>query len=126
MTDEASRGGVRRGPTLWLLLTAVCCCGLFLIFVMGASAGGLDVREACGLAGQDYDEAYRAEHWQEPSRLFPLHNKCNASFDLVPAWINPTLVCLTVAAGACAITGMATARAGRARERAAVTGGDRR
>ncbi|WP_326754579.1 hypothetical protein OIE73_25330 [Streptomyces hirsutus] len=25
-------------------------------------------------------------------RLFPLHNKCNAEYDLVPAWVNPAIV----------------------------------
>lgn len=90
----------------WWVLAVACGCGLLLTFGAGAFAGGFDAREMCRMEGQVYDKAYRAEHWREPGRLFPLHNKCNAAFDLVPAWVNPTLVCLTVAAGACVTAGL--------------------
>ncbi|MCX5370292.1 hypothetical protein [Streptomyces sp. NBC_00103] len=86
---------VRRTPVFWLTLSVLSCVGLFLTWFWGAWSGGLDVAETCALLkGQKYDDAYRAEHWREPSRVFPLHNKCNASYDLVPAWVNPMLVLL--------------------------------
>ncbi|MDR6973565.1 hypothetical protein J2X68_000234 [Streptomyces sp. 3330] len=89
----------RRTPVHWLTLSALSCVGLFLTWFWGAWSGGLDVAETCTLLkGQKFDDAYRTEHWREPSRLFPLHNKCNASYDLVPFWINPTLVLLALLA----------------------------
>ncbi|MEU9432273.1 hypothetical protein [Streptomyces sp. NPDC048252] len=90
---------VRRTPVFWLTLSVLSCVGLFLTWFWGAWSGGLDVAETCALReGQNYDDAYRKEHWREPSQLFPLHNKCNASYDLVPAWVNPMLVLLALLA----------------------------
>lgn len=88
-----------RKPSLWVLLSVLSCACVPLVWFWGAFSGGLDVRETCELLeGQVYDDAYRAEHYREPGRLFPLHNKCNASYDLVPLWVNPTLVCLAIVA----------------------------
>ncbi|MER5192973.1 hypothetical protein ACWD3J_04095 [Streptomyces sp. NPDC002755] len=105
---------MRRTPVFWLTLSALSCVGLFLTWFWGAWSGGLDVAETCALLkGQKYDDAYRTEHWREPSQVFPLHNKCNASYDLVPAWINPTLVVLallavgSLIAGVCLLTAAA-------------------
>ncbi|MET8170712.1 hypothetical protein ABZT34_41910 [Streptomyces sp. NPDC005329] len=98
---------IGRTPVFWLTLSALSCVGLFLTWFWGAWSGGLDVAETCALLrGQKYDDAYRAEHWREPSRFFPLHNKCNASYDLVPAWVNPTLVLLALLAVGSLITGV--------------------
>lgn len=92
---NARAWSVRRTPVFWLTLSVLSCVGGFLTWFWGAWSGGLDVAETCALLkGQKYDDAYRAEHWREPSQLFPLHNKCNASYDLVPAWVNPMLVLL--------------------------------
>ncbi|WP_405686527.1 hypothetical protein [Streptomyces sp. NBC_00057] len=105
MSNDLGRGSEWRKPLRWLLLSVMPCFGLFCTWFWGAFSGGLDARETCELLeGQTYDSAYREENWQEPSRLFPLHNKCNASYDLVPAWINPTIVCLAVATAGCLIT----------------------
>ncbi|WP_314225554.1 hypothetical protein [Streptomyces zaehneri] len=100
-----------RTPVYWLTLSALSCVGLFLTWFWGAWSGGLDVAETCALLkGQKYDDAYRAEHWREPSQFFPLHNKCNASYDLVPVWVNPMLVLLAlVAAGSLIAAVWATA-----------------
>ncbi|MBO1269515.1 hypothetical protein [Arthrobacter cavernae] len=65
-------------------------------FMIGAWAGGHEVDETCAARGQTYDSGYRSENWQEPSRIFPMHNKCNAAYDLVPSWINPALVIFAV------------------------------
>jgi hypothetical protein len=64
-------------------------------------AGSWDPGESCDAAGQRYDDAYRAAHWREPARWFPLHNRCNAGYDLVPAWVNPAVVVLTLLAAGC-------------------------
>ncbi len=95
---------------------------LAIAFFVGIFAGGHEIDETCASAGQPIDEQYRAEHWREPGRLFPLHNKCNADYDLVPAWVNPTIVIVTslivVSAGAAvwsaATTRSRARRAGRA------------
>lgn len=101
-----------RKPHLWLLLSVASCVGGFVIWCWGVFSGGLDAQETCEiLRGQVYDDGYREEHWREPSRVFPLHNKCNASYDLVAAWINPTLVCLAVTAVGCLIAAAVLAAA---------------
>lgn len=83
----------------WFVATAAICAGAAAVtWFVGAFAGGLDVGEACQAAGAAYDDAYRSAHWREPSRLFPLHNRCNAGYDLVPAWVNPALVLLPLLA----------------------------
>ncbi|MFF1441871.1 hypothetical protein [Streptomyces sp. NPDC058295] len=95
---------MRRTPVFWLTLSALSCVGSFLTWLWGAWSGGLDVAETCTLLkGQKYDDAYRTEHWREPSQFFPLHNKCNASYDLVPFWVNPMLVLLALLAVGCLI-----------------------
>ncbi|MGW5214646.1 hypothetical protein ACWEQO_26540 [Streptomyces sp. NPDC004051] len=60
--------------------------------------------------GQKYDDDYRIRHADEADRWFPLHNKCNAEFDLVPAWVNPTVSSLAfltaTGAGMAVVTGV--------------------
>ncbi|MFF1544289.1 hypothetical protein [Streptomyces sp. NPDC058291] len=98
---------MRGGPFHWLTLSALSCGALFVTWLWGAWSGGLDVAETCTLReGQEYDDVYRAEHWREPSQVFPLHNRCNASYDLVPAWVNPTLVLLALLAAGSLVIGV--------------------
>lgn len=81
----------------WLKLTALTAFLLVTVFFQGAAAGGLDVAEACELrAGQTYDYEYRSHHTHEQHQLFPLTTKCNADYDLVPAWTNPALAVLAI------------------------------
>ncbi|MEU8792209.1 hypothetical protein [Streptomyces sp. NPDC048643] len=84
----------------WFLVTAgLCLVAMLVTWIVGALAGSsMDAEESCHAAGTTYDRAYRSVHWQEPSRWFPLHNKCNAGFDLVPVWVNPALVVLPLLA----------------------------
>ncbi|CAL9567841.1 hypothetical protein SUDANB176_04777 [Streptomyces sp. enrichment culture] len=124
MSGRADRGTSRRPPVFWFLSSALSCFALFVVWLWGAWSGGLDVAETCRLLhGQPFDPDYRGEHLDEPLRVFPLHNKCNASYDLVPAWINPTLVCLAVTATGCFVSGTVAvvarfrARVGWARRR---------
>ncbi|MEV4542951.1 hypothetical protein [Micromonospora echinaurantiaca] len=87
----------------WFVGTAgICAVATAVTWFLGAFAGSsLDAEESCHAAGVTYDDAYRSAHWREPSRWFPLHNKCNATHDLVPAWVNPALVVLPLLAAAC-------------------------
>jgi len=81
----------------WLKLTALSAFLLVVVFIQGVLAGGLDVAEACELgASQPYDHEYRSQHAHEQVQLFPLTTKCNAEYDLVPAWTNPALAVLAV------------------------------
>ncbi|AEW99223.1 hypothetical protein [Streptantibioticus cattleyicolor] len=88
----------------WFAGTAGLCLVLTgVTWLVGALSGtSLSREKSCHAAGADYDRAYQHDHWREASRWFPLHNKCNATYDLVPAWVNPTLVALPVAAVVCA------------------------
>src|SRR5690349_853162 len=66
----------------WFLATAVLCAGAAAVtWLVGVFSSGLDPEEACHAAGTSYDRAYRAAHWREPSRWFPLHDRCNADHD---------------------------------------------
>ncbi|MFJ4465909.1 hypothetical protein ACIP2X_00160 [Streptomyces sp. NPDC089424] len=48
--------------------------------------------------GETYDRAYRRANFEEYTRWFPLHDRCHAGYDLVPAWVNPVFVTLPVLA----------------------------
>lgn len=80
--------------------TRLCSVALFVglaSWARGVFGGGLDVREACLFVFHErYDETYRESHSEEFRKIFPLHNKCSAHYDLVPAWVNPTIVTCTV------------------------------
>lgn len=93
------RGPFWNRPMWWVRTLSVSLFTGAAAWLYGAASGGLDVEEACLLDhGQQYDAAYRAAHTEEVQRLFPLHNRCNASYDLVPAWVNPTVAaCFVVA-----------------------------
>ncbi|MEU8980256.1 hypothetical protein [Streptomyces sp. NPDC048309] len=90
------------GPAGWLALTAVAALLLGFTYAVGVFSGGHEIDETCAAAGWTYDERYRAEHWRDQRRLFPLHERCNAHDDLVPPWVNPALVVLFVALAGCA------------------------
>ncbi|MFD4628789.1 hypothetical protein ACFVYR_02655 [Streptomyces sp. NPDC058284] len=94
--------GVWRRSPLWFAVNAVILLlGTGITYLIGALAGGLDTGEECHRAGQAYDSAYRSAHFREFGRWYPLHEKCNADYDLVPAWVNPTLIVLPVLAALC-------------------------
>lgn len=86
----------RRKARAWLLFVLagvpLSLLGLLVSYCVGAFSGALSVRKSCRVHQEYYDDAYRAQHAGEMDRWFPLHNKCNADFDLVPAWVNPALV----------------------------------
>lgn len=83
---------------IFLSLAALC-----VTFVIGVTRAGNDITETCIAAGQTYDREYRAQNSEEASLWFPLHNKCNANYDVVPPWINPALVIFAILAVTCLI-----------------------
>ncbi len=87
----------------WFVVTAgLCLVATAVTWLIGGLAGNsLDAEESCRAIGATYDQSYRSTHWQEPSQWFPLHDKCNATYDLVPAWVNPALVGLPLLAVIC-------------------------
>jgi hypothetical protein len=87
----------------WFVVTAVLCFVTTVVtwIIGGLWGSSLDAEESCHAAGATYDRSYRSTHWQEPSRWFPLHDKCNATYDLVPPWVNPALVILPLLAAIC-------------------------
>ncbi|MDI5980071.1 hypothetical protein [Amycolatopsis magusensis] len=91
----------RLRPPAWLGLGVLALLGFAVTAFTGMWSGGKDIDETCAAAGQPLDQAYRARNWQEPGQFFPMHNKCNADYDLVPGWVNPGLVLFAVAAVVC-------------------------
>ncbi|MFJ9085113.1 hypothetical protein ACIRL3_22120 [Streptomyces sp. NPDC102384] len=115
-------------PGFWFGSSVVAGAMLVPTWFWGAFSGALDVAEACTLGeGQRFDESYRQELGRQPSGPFPLHNMCNASYDLVPGWVNPTLAGLAVvvagtliAAGVTAVVQLRRVLAERRRRMGAV------
>jgi hypothetical protein len=96
-------GGRWRHSAGWFAGTAVLLVlGTGVTYIIGSLAGAsLDPEESCHANGQTYDGAYRRANFGEYTQWFPLHDKCHATYDLVPPWVNPTLVVLPVLAAAC-------------------------
>ncbi|GHH84691.1 hypothetical protein GCM10018793_49830 [Streptomyces sulfonofaciens] len=102
-------GGLRTGswrrPMWWARVCSVSLLAGLASWLRGAFSGGLDIREACQFVHHEhYDAAYWQAHAREFRKLFPLHSKCNAHVDLVPAWVNPAVVsCAAVSLAAAAV-----------------------
>ncbi|WP_432068884.1 hypothetical protein [Streptomyces sp. C10-9-1] len=92
-----------RHRPIWFTGTAVLLLlGTAITYLIGSLSGAsLDPEEACHQAGQTYDRAYRRANFDEYTQWYPLHDKCHAGYDLVPAWVNPTLAALPVLAVLC-------------------------
>lgn len=91
------RDGSWRRPMWWTRLCSVALFVGFAAWVRGLFSGSYDVAEVCSLIHhENFDREYRSAHLAESRALFPLHNKCNAHYDLVPAWVNPTVVVCAV------------------------------
>ncbi|CAM5513907.1 Integral membrane protein OS=Streptomyces fumanus OX=67302 GN=GCM10018772_38650 PE=4 SV=1 [Streptomyces fumanus] len=59
------------------------------------------MREACEYDhGVRFDDKWNDALYAESQQFFPLHARCNADVDLVPAWINPTIIALVLLAAA--------------------------
>jgi hypothetical protein len=62
------------------------------VYFFGALSTGYDWGETCENVGERFDDSLEFDREDR----FPLSLRCNESFDLVPAWINPVLVALLV------------------------------
>ncbi|MGA5517884.1 hypothetical protein ACPCK2_16815 [Streptomyces pseudogriseolus] len=88
-------GTWRRDPAWFAWSAVLLLLGAGVTYLVGSLAGpSLDPEEACHRAGQTYDREYRRANFHEYTRWFPLHDRCHADYDLVPAWVNPALVAL--------------------------------
>lgn len=95
-------GTWRRSPAWFTWSALLLLLGAGVTYLVGSLAGGsLDPEEACHRAGETYDRAYRRANSEEYTRWFPLHDKCHAGYDLVPAWVNPVFAALPVLALFC-------------------------
>ncbi|MFF8592185.1 hypothetical protein ACF061_12180 [Streptomyces sp. NPDC015220] len=91
-----------RSPAWFTWSAVLLLLGAGVTYLIGSLAGAsLDPEEACHRAGETYDRSYRGANPEEYTRWFPLHDKCHAGYDLVPAWVNPTLVVLPALALLC-------------------------
>lgn len=88
-----SSAGHRINPG-WIVLGIFSAFMVPVLLFFGIFVGGLDDAESCELNHhQVYDQEYRTAHPEYANRnLFPLSNKCNASYDMVPFWMNPAIV----------------------------------
>ncbi|WP_260635203.1 hypothetical protein [Streptomyces angustmyceticus] len=99
------RNGSWRRAMWWTRLCSVALCAGLALWIRGVFGEGLNVRETCLFVHHErYDAAYWDSHAEEFRKVFPLHNKCNAHYDLVPAWINPAIVtCAVISLAAVAV-----------------------
>ncbi|MFE9662959.1 hypothetical protein [Streptomyces sp. NPDC005955] len=98
-----------RRPRWWVFPAVLLVVAGCVTWFIGTFSSGLDARETCLERGFAYDDAHR----RDPSQGFPLHHWCNADQDLVPAFVNPSLVAIAVALLGCAAGSVAAAVAGR-------------
>ena len=76
----------------WVEAAGYAPIAAVLLYAWGAAhMFTMDIGETCKLTyGQRWDPDYTG------ASLFPLSSKCNASFDLVPTYVNPGVVGLLV------------------------------
>ncbi len=78
---------------LWVALISAFLLGsVFLTQFSAASSRDLD--EVCEAAGRVLDRNFRLLHPHDGSMYFPLHNRCDAAYDIVPGWVNPSMSAL--------------------------------
>jgi len=81
-----------RTPAWFGRAAAVSAYVMVLAWLRGLSSNGPPMNKTCRIFHQQpFDQDYYEAHLDEWRRLFPLSNKCNPHYDLVPAWVNPTV-----------------------------------
>lgn len=89
-----------------LLTLALCAFGMTQTFAVP------DVGDICMFGqGQDFDLEYWAAHRQD-SPLPPYSSPCNAEYDRVPGWVNPTIA-VTAVLCALSLAGLVVVRSAR-------------
>jgi hypothetical protein len=99
----ASRGAWRQ-PSLWVYAVGAALLITAVSWTTGMFSQAWDLAEDCARHGQTVDESYQEHHLRDAHHWFPLHSRCNAHYDLVPAWVNPAIVISAAAAGAFMVT----------------------
>lgn len=90
-------------PRVWGAGLVLSTLFLGVTYIVGIFSGGIRIDKACASAGQPLDDGYPSVNWPDPNPLFPVSKKCNASYDLVPFWINPALVIFALLTLACIV-----------------------
>lgn len=104
MPSSPVRGFALASLAALLAAGAVAAWGAWHLFSLA-----MPISETCEVIhGQPFDPDYGV------SRLFPLSRKCNATYDLVPGYVNPTIVVLVSAAVLFALAALVTSRRLRA------------
>lgn len=91
----------------WLGLALLAFLAFGFTVVAGWAASGKNIYHGCATAHQTLDRSYLDQHYREFGQLFPMRNKCNADYDLIPGWINPALVVFAVVTVVCLIGAVA-------------------
>jgi hypothetical protein len=87
------RAGDWRRPGWFGHAAWTCFLGAASAWLSGFFAGGLEWQKTCRyIRHQPYEDGYYQTHRADYFRLFPLSTRCNAHYDLVPGWVNPTVV----------------------------------
>ncbi|MGW7261757.1 hypothetical protein [Streptomyces sp. NPDC054834] len=100
-------------PRNWAVAAGISFLSLMLMYGYGASRMfSLDKQEECTVVlHQPYDSKYALAKEQ----FFPLTQKCNASYDMVPFFVNPSVVLLVGVTSLCTVAAVAaTVRSRRA------------
>jgi hypothetical protein len=90
----------------WMGFAVILFLAAGYVFLVGASAAGLDIREKCELAGVPFMVRPGSIQFRELQQVYPMHAWCNDSYDLVPGWVNPalaSLMILTLTAVTCSV-----------------------
>lgn len=75
----------------WMGLAVILFLATGYVFLAGASAAGLDIREKCELADVPFTVRRGIIQFRELQQVYPMHAWCNASDDLAPGWVIPLL-----------------------------------
>ncbi|MFF7900729.1 hypothetical protein ACFZCV_18330 [Streptomyces sp. NPDC007920] len=87
-------------PRNWAIAASISFLAMMLVYGYGASRMfSLDMRKECTyFLHQDYDPKYASAGEQ----FFPLSKKCNASYNMVPSFVNPSVVLFLGVTSLCA------------------------
>ncbi|MFE4831609.1 hypothetical protein [Streptomyces sp. NPDC056672] len=94
-------------PRNWTIAAGLSFLAMTLTYGYGVSRMfSLDRQELCTvILHQEFDPEYAYPE----ERFFPLTRKCNASYDMVPSFVNPSIVLLLAGTLLCASLAVAAA-----------------
>jgi hypothetical protein len=96
------------GRVLWTASYTAACLWIWASMSRGLTPNSQELD--CRIAGQSFDPAYFYDH-RGPLPPLLVSSPCNATYDLVAAWINPAIViCLILGTVALAVLVASAAR----------------